>query len=124
MAPRLVQKGVPAVIAMQYSIRDETAKLFADKFYRTLALGKPVDEAVQSARNLISIQIGPDRRDFATPVLYMRARDGVILDLAKEADLAADSEATDDEGSKQVRASALFQICPRTTYHARRICPA
>jgi hypothetical protein len=83
MAPRLVQRGIPAVIAMQYSIRDDTAKLFADKFYRSLALGKPADEAVQSTRNLISMQSGLDKRDFATPVLYMRAKDGVILDLAR-----------------------------------------
>lgn len=84
MAPRLVQRGIPAVIAMQYSIRDSTAKLFADKFYRSLALAKPVDEAVQSTRNLISIMVGRNKRDFATPVLYMRAKDGIILDLAKK----------------------------------------
>ena len=39
MAPHLVRRGIPAIIAMQYSIRDSTAKLFADKFYRSLALG-------------------------------------------------------------------------------------
>ena len=83
MAPHLVRRGIPAIIAMQYSIRDSTAKLFADKFYRSLALAKPVDEAVQSTRNLISVKVGLDKRDFATPVLYMRAVDGIILDLAK-----------------------------------------
>jgi hypothetical protein len=36
---------------------------------------------VQSARNLISIKTKLDNRDFATPVLFMRAKDGVILDL-------------------------------------------
>ncbi len=81
MAPRLVQRGIPAVIAMQYTILDSTAKTFAEEFYRSLARGNPVDRAVQSARNLISIKAKLDNRDFATPVLFMRAKDGVILDL-------------------------------------------
>ncbi|QIR41899.1 CHAT domain-containing protein (plasmid) [Tolypothrix sp. PCC 7910] len=80
-APNLVRRGIPAVVAMQYSILDATAKLFADEFYRTLALGYPVDAAIQSTRNAISMEVGLDRRDFATPVLYMRASDGIILDV-------------------------------------------
>ncbi|BAY21574.1 Miro domain-containing protein [Calothrix sp. NIES-2100] len=79
IAPNLVRRGIPAVVAMQYSILDSTAKLFADKFYRTLALGKPVDAAMQSTRNTISMEVGLDKPDFATPVLYMRAKDGIIL---------------------------------------------
>jgi small GTP-binding protein len=79
VAPNLVRRGLPAVIAMQYSIRDTTAKQFADEFYRTLALGWPVDAALQTTRNAISIEVGTDQRDFATPVLYMRSKDGVIF---------------------------------------------
>ncbi|MBW4569993.1 MAG: leucine-rich repeat domain-containing protein [Tolypothrix carrinoi HA7290-LM1] len=79
IAPNLVRRGIPAVVAMQYPIFDDTAKLFADKFYRTLAVGYPVDAAIQTTRNAISMEIGLDKRDFATPVLYMRAKDGIIL---------------------------------------------
>jgi hypothetical protein len=79
IAPHLVRRGIPAVIAMRYSIADSTAKLFADEFYRTLALGWPVDAGIQTTRNGISMEVGLDRRDFATPVLFMRARDGIIL---------------------------------------------
>ena len=75
----LVRRGIPAVVAMQYTITDSTAKIFADEFYRTLALGYPVDTAIQETRNGISMDVGLDKRDFATPVLYMRAKDGVIL---------------------------------------------
>ena len=78
-APNLVRRGIPAVIAMQYSILDDTAKIFSDEFYRTLALGYPVDAAIQSTRNAISMEVGLEKRDFATPVLYMRAKDGVIF---------------------------------------------
>jgi len=79
IAPHLVRRGIPAVIAMQYPIYDTTAKIFADEFYRTIALGWPVDAAIQSTRNAISMEVGVGRRDFATPVLFMRASDGVIL---------------------------------------------
>ena len=78
-APNLVRRGIPAVVAMQYSIWDSTAKLFASEFYRKLALGLPVDAAIQKTRNAISMEVGLDKRDFATPVLYMRAKDGIIL---------------------------------------------
>ena len=78
-AANLVRRGIPAVVAMQYPIWDSTAKLFADKFYRTLAQGYPVDAAIQKTRNLISMEVGLDKPDFATPVLYMRAKDGIIL---------------------------------------------
>lgn len=79
IAPNLVRRGLPAVIAMQYSILDTTAKLFADEFYRTLALGYPIDSAIQTTRNSISIEVGLDKPDFAIPVLYMRAKDGIIF---------------------------------------------
>ncbi|MBD2511254.1 leucine-rich repeat domain-containing protein [Nostoc muscorum FACHB-395] len=79
IAPNLVRRGIPAVVAMQYSILDTTAKLFADEFYRTLALGWPVDAAIQTTRNAISIEVGVEKPDFGTPVLYMRAKDGIIL---------------------------------------------
>jgi HEAT repeat protein/CHAT domain-containing protein len=82
IAPNLVQRGIPAVVAMQYSIFDTTAKIFADEFYRTLALGYPVDAAIQTTRNAISQEVGLNKRDFATPVLYMRAKDGIILDFS------------------------------------------
>ncbi len=92
----LVRRGIPAIVAMQYTIADSTAKLFADEFYKTLALGYPVDTAIQSTRNGISIDVGLDRRDFATPVLYMRAKDGIIL-----SGLDEESEASKTSGSFQ-----------------------
>ena len=78
-APNLVRRGIPAVVAMQYNILDSTAKLFADEFYRKLAIGLPVDAAIQKTRNAISMEVGLDKRDFGTPVLYMRAKDGIVL---------------------------------------------
>jgi CHAT domain-containing protein len=79
IAPQLVQRGVPAVIAMQYEVYIKTAKVFLDSFYNAVAARKPIDWATQSARNDISLEFGLDNREFATPVLYMRAEDGVVF---------------------------------------------
>jgi CHAT domain-containing protein len=79
IAPKLVQRGVPAVIAMQYDITIETAKVFFEDFYTSIAAKKSVDWAVQSARKAISQEFGLANRAFATPVLYMRAEDGKIF---------------------------------------------
>lgn len=79
IAPKLVQKGIPAVVAMQYSVRVKTAKIFLEDFYTALAARKPVDWAVQQGRNAVALELGFDNREFATPVLYMRAADGEVF---------------------------------------------
>jgi hypothetical protein len=79
LAPQLVQRGVPAVIAMQYTVYMRTAEVFLEDLYTAVAAGKPVDWAVQAARNAVLLQFGFGNREFATPVLYMRAKDGVVL---------------------------------------------
>ena len=79
IAPRLVERGVPAVVAMQYKIRAKTAKVFLEEFYASIAARKPADWATQRARNAISLRCGLNDREFATPVLYMRAKDGEVL---------------------------------------------
>jgi len=79
IAPQIVQRGVPAVVAMRYPVRVSTAEIFLESFYKAVAARKPVDWAVQWARNAISIQVGLNNRDFATPVLFMRAKDGNIF---------------------------------------------
>ncbi|MBP1703428.1 MAG: ATPase, partial [Chloroflexi bacterium] len=79
IAPQLVRRGTPAVVAMQYSVLMKTAKVFFEDFYTTIAAKKPIDWAAQSARNAISLEFGLDNREFATPVLYMRAEDGNVF---------------------------------------------
>ena len=83
LANNLVRRGLPAVVAMQYSMYDDTAIKFSREFYRALAVGLPVDAAVSEARRAIYIDCGVERRDWGIPVLFMRAPDGVILKLAE-----------------------------------------
>ncbi len=75
----LVQRGVPAVIAMQSEVMDETACSFAEKFYRGLAAGLPVDTCVGEVRRALAAERNPE---WGTPVLYLRATDGRLFSLA------------------------------------------
>lgn len=72
--------GVPAVVAMQFAISDEAAILFAEGFYAALSVGRPVDAAVTQAR--LSIFASGNDVEWGKPVLYMRAPDGRIFDVA------------------------------------------
>jgi tetratricopeptide (TPR) repeat protein len=83
MAPALLSAGVPAVVAMQAEIPDETAIIFACEFYRSLAFNRPVGAALTEARNVIQCTLGMDNVDWAIPVLYDRSVDGRVLDLER-----------------------------------------
>lgn len=76
----LAQRGVPAVVSMQYEITDRAALEFSRNFYDALARGLPVDAAVTEARYYISMKL-PDSSEWGTPVLYMRAPDGNLFTL-------------------------------------------
>ena len=54
-------------------------KVFLEDFYTSVAARKPIDWAAQAARNAVSLEFGLDNREFATPVLYMRAQDGNVF---------------------------------------------
>jgi len=81
VGPGLVQYGVPAVVAMQYSeVELETAMDFTDGMYGGLVNGKAVDEAVNAGRQAISAR-KLEQRDWSTPVLYLGTRTGRVLDI-------------------------------------------
>lgn len=80
VASKVVQHNIPVVVAMQYEVSNSTASRFARRFYQQLAQDDPVDIAAQYGRRTIAL--GPmqyKRRDFATPVIFMRVRDGHLF---------------------------------------------
>jgi hypothetical protein len=79
-ASMLMRRGVPAVVAMQYEISDRAAVEFARALYEALADGMPIDAAVGEARKAISLA-SSDTVEWGTPVLHMRAPDGVLFRL-------------------------------------------
>ena len=79
-ATALVRRGTPAVVAMQYPISDVVAVELARTAYSALVSGQPVDAALGEARKAVSVGF-PDSFEWATPVLFLRAPDGVIFDV-------------------------------------------
>lgn len=71
---------LPAVVAMQYRITDMAAIEFSKSFYSQLALGRPVDDAMTSARAHVRRRI-KGSPEWATPVLYLGTVDGDFLGL-------------------------------------------
>lgn len=82
VAAALVECGVPAVIGMQFEISDRAAIQFAEEFYTALVSGQPVDAAVSEAR--LAVFCLPNWVEWATPVLYMRAADGVLFEVREK----------------------------------------
>ncbi|HID54815.1 MAG TPA: CHAT domain-containing protein [Anaerolineae bacterium] len=76
VAPRLVWAGIPAVLAMQFSIPDSMAIAFMRSFYKALADGQPLDTAMTIARK--GAYFVNDEIYWAIPVLFMRSPDGRI----------------------------------------------
>jgi hypothetical protein len=80
VAPALLLAGVPAVVAMQLPIFDDSAIAFSKAFYQRLAAGELVETAVAEGR-LAIYNHAPASFEWATPVLFLATREGKILDL-------------------------------------------
>jgi hypothetical protein len=76
VATSLIRAGVPAVVAMQFPISDQAAISFAETFYQRVADSYPVDAAVAEARKVLYSE---QRSEWATPVLFLRSKDGVLF---------------------------------------------
>ena len=71
--------GIPAVVAMQYSVYDDAAIAFARRFYQAISVGLSLDEATAAGR-LAILNRGPaDDVEWGVPVLYMRSANGVVF---------------------------------------------
>lgn len=79
-AQSLAVAGVPAVIAMQFEITDQAAIVFAHELYAAIADGFAVEAALAEARRAI-FGSGNDV-EWGTPVLYLRADNGKLFDVA------------------------------------------
>ena len=82
VGPALVDAGLGAVVAMQFSVDDGAAVVFAQDFYEMVTRFKPVDEAVGRAREMVVVHFRTGNRNWATPVLFMRAPDGRLFEAA------------------------------------------
>ncbi len=96
---KLMQRGLPAVVSMQYEITDKAALEFARQFYGSLADEYlPIDVAVTRARKSLTYAID-NTLEWATPVLHMRAPSGELFEFDRTGAIftAPDAEKPHDE---------------------------
>lgn len=79
VANALMQRGMPAVVGMQYWISDVAAISFATGFYRELAAGSALETALTTGRLQI-LADQPLSREWITPALLLRLSSDPVLD--------------------------------------------
>jgi len=77
LAPTLARCDIPAVVAMQWPIEDRAAIAFSKAFYRTLVVGRTVDECVAEGRVAMDTAL-PHTTSWAAPVLFLRSFSGQL----------------------------------------------
>ncbi len=125
VAPALLESGVGSVIAFSHSVHIEAAKLLVERFYKELADGLTVGQALEEARARLHAQpkrwlnLGPDPetvdiRDWFIPQLYQVGADPALDSSQSEA--AAATAAT-----PRSRAESLhgFPPPPMYRFHGR-----
>ncbi len=78
VATALIQQGIPAVIAMQWTLSDPAGIRFGEALYRSLATKGDLLEAVEAGRHAIHIA-EKGSLEWATPVLYLHNQAEVLL---------------------------------------------
>jgi hypothetical protein len=71
VGPRLILTGVPAVVAMQFSLPMDSAVDFAGQFYAALARGESIAAATAAGRRLLF-----SKGTWYIPTVYLRNQDG------------------------------------------------
>jgi len=74
LADVFFRSAIPAVIAHQFPIRDDSASFFASCLYESIAMGTPVDEALTYGRQILLAS-----KDWYTPILFLNSDNGQIF---------------------------------------------
>ncbi|MEZ4733070.1 MAG: CHAT domain-containing protein [Caldilineaceae bacterium] len=78
LAQTLVSRGIPAVVAMQFSVYDTTAVKFAQPFYTAILAGESIDRALTATR--FTIYERNMESSWAAPVFFSRSSDNQLID--------------------------------------------
>src|SRR6185295_246037 len=113
LAGRLVQRGLPAVIAMRREVSVEDAHLFTNHLYGHLVQTGRADAAVNEARQQLYLA-NPRGIAWSSPVLYSRLTDGRLW-------LPQEEEAEEEKSAEK---GPLFQVSWRRLLHPLPWLPA
>ena len=90
IAQRLMTCGISAVIAMQFSITDNSAIALTEGFYKTLIKEGCVDAALFEARIIVQANKEPNL-EWAIPVLFTSSPNGQLFNIKEPIDRYYDS---------------------------------
>ena len=90
LAPALLDSGVGSVIAFSHSVHIEAARIFVERFYKELAAGLTVGQALEESRAALRanparwLHLGPnaktiDLQDWFIPQLYQVGEDPALV---------------------------------------------
>ncbi|VAW38390.1 hypothetical protein MNBD_CHLOROFLEXI01-3303 [hydrothermal vent metagenome] len=90
VAPALLQSGVGSIVAFSHAVHIEAARLLVERFYRQLANGRSVGQALEEGRTRLHanrarwLHVGPDAptidlQDWFIPQLYQVGRDPILV---------------------------------------------
>ena len=118
VAQRLVQQGIPSVIAMQFEITDEAAIMLSEHFYHALVSNQPIETALGKARR--AIYFAGNDIEWGTPVLYMQVADGRLfnLDVQLAGDLIGSEPTTDSPKPNKADLPLMMRVHPKQSQAA------
>ena len=104
LAPALLDRGVGSVIAFSHSVHVKAARLLVERFYRELADGLSIGQALEEARAALHadrrrwLHLGPDAesvelQDWFIPQLYQVGPDPTLLKPQTKKKVSTDSPA-------------------------------
>lgn len=76
----LLEANIPAVIAMQFELAEDSALELARVFYAELMAGMPADVALAEGRQALASRYA-SRLDWAIPVLFLRSESSTLFDI-------------------------------------------
>jgi hypothetical protein len=112
-AAALLMAGIPSVLAMQFPITDRAALTFSKKLYSLLSQGQPIDQAVAEGRRTIRFE-KTDSFEWATPVLFSSAPQGIIFQVAGQDHFMQDKQKKIQEG--QAPKGAHIFLCYKSDH--------
>ena len=108
VAQALVQHGLPALVANQYSVLDSSATSFAQHFYWSIAQGNTVGAAAREARIAVNYSLSGELIDWAVPVVY--ARDPNLALCARRGDVTTVPTARVHRASRRAAGARTYRV--------------
>lgn len=112
LAGRLVQRGIPAVLAMRRAVSVDDAHRFTAHLYRQLVATRRIDAAVNEARQQLYLA-EPEGIEWSSPILFQRLTEGELWTSVEDESIGVPALAGASERRLAARAWPSVRFAPR-----------